>query len=262
MEVKRPIVITTIATRNYLPRTAEWCLPFLQRHAAPAQTYIGGAGCNPAHHLDLRNVGSYIIPRGMLDKSLANPGTGCIQHGNWLPYCPAPDDATIICIDGDVKMQRPFNADELQMLYSWDDGVVGIGPNEPRPGGDDMQNELTRINPLLSHEEVWKRFYPHATTPPPLGNAGVLVATKSTWLALWARCLGRWLDVGPVFSHIAVGQWLINLVINESFERYELPQTFHTHGHWGYPGTPFAGWGFENTATVDGETILFAHKTW
>lgn len=219
---------------------------------------LGCVGCVADDVPD--GVGCYIVPAGMLDRSLGNPGNGCIQHGNWLPYLDAPDDAVIICIDGDVKLQRPFSADEWAWLQGWKDGDVGIGPNEPKAGGDSMGNELVRIHPLDTHEATLARF--GARHADPIGNAGCVVATRRTWVALWLAYLRRWLDTAPAFAHIAVQQWTLNLVINEGFTRVVLPQTFHTHGHWGYPGPPFGGWGMHETATVGGETILFAHKTW
>jgi len=251
-------VITTLATHNYLPQ-AQRCVALLDVHAELA--YLGAVGCDPCNEMELGHVGCYLVPQGMLDRSLGNPGNGCIQHGNWLPYLPCDDNAVIICIDGDVKMQRPFTQQERQWLEAWPDGTIGIGPNEPKQGGDSMQNELVRIKPLLSHEEVRQRFYPNEPDSP-IGNAGCVVATRATWIRLWMAYLRRWLDTAPLFEHIAVQQWTLNLCINEGFQRVVLPQTFHTHGHWGYPGPPFDGWGLENTATVDGEVILFAHKTW
>lgn len=196
----------------------------------------------------------------MLQSALGNPGNGCIQHGNWLPYLPADDDAVIICIDGDVKMQRPFTSDEWAWLQNWQDGHVGIGPNEPKIGGDSMGNELCRIAPILSDEETLKYFNQKHSDP--IGNAGCVVATKATWIKLWLAYLRRWLDTAPMFQHIAVQQWTLNLCINEGFERVVLPQSFHTHGHWGEMGDPFGGWGMHNTATYEGKPILFAHKTW
>ncbi len=196
----------------------------------------------------------------MLDRSLGNPGNGCIQHGNWLPYLPASGDATIICIDGDVKMQRPFTPEERAWLAAWPEGAVGIGPNEPKPGGDNMINELCRIQPLLSDDEIGRLFDTSAADP--IGNAGCVVATRRTWIDLWLAYLRTWIDTAPRFGHIAVQQWTLNLCINRHFQRVVLPQTFHTHGHWGYPGPPFDGWGENEVATVGGEVILFAHKTW
>lgn len=205
-------------------------------------------------------MGCYLVPSGMLDRSLGNPGNGCVQHGNWLPYLPCPDDAVVICIDGDAKMQRPFTDDERRWLAHWQDGWVGIGPNEPKRGGDSMGNELHRIRPVLSHEDTLAHFGAKANDP--IGNAGCVVATRATWIKLWMAYLRRYLDTAPMFSHIAVQQWTLNLCINEGFERVVLPQTFHTHGHWGEMGPPFDGWGEDGVATVEGEVILFAHKTW
>ena len=121
-------------------------------------------------------------------------------------------------------------------------------------------NELHRIRPIVPFEELAKQFDIDETTP--IGNAGCIVATRKTWIDLWLAYLDLWLQTAPLFQHIAVQQWTINLAIAKQFERIWLPQTFHTHGHWGYPGPPFGGWGEDGVATVDGETILFAHKTW
>jgi hypothetical protein len=251
-------VIVTLATHSYLPKIVRY-LDTLAEHKGEALAYLGCVACEAPDS----PVPTFRIPPGMLARSLGNPGNGCIQHGNWLPYLPVQDDeAVIICTDGDVKLQRTFTSAEWRWLQSWKHGQVGIGPNEPKEGGDSMQNELVRISPLLSHEEIWQRFYPQATTPPPIGNAGCVVATRKTWVELWMHYLRRWLDTAPVFGHIAVQQWTLNLAINEGFQRVVLPQSFHTHGHWGYPGQPFDGWGYEGTAIYEGEPILFAHKTW
>lgn len=255
----REVVITTIATQNYLPRLAEiGTLELLATNKGQADVLLGMVGaCGGTPE----GIGCYPIPKGMLDRGLGNPGNGCIQHGNWLPYLPNQnDDTVIICIDGDVKMQRPFSSDEWAWLQGWKHGDVGIGPNEPKAGGDNMINELCRIHPLTSDEAIGELF--HTSAADPIGNAGCVVATRKTWIDLWMAYLARWLDTAPMFAHIAVQQWTLNLCINEGFRRVALSQSFHTHGHWGYPGEPFGGWGLRETATYQGEPILFAHKTW
>ncbi len=253
----REVVITTIANQPYLARLAEiGTLDYLIANAGPARVAVGLVGCDAELPVE-----TYLIPAAMLDRSLGNPGNGCIQHGNWLPYLATDDDAVIVCIDGDVKMQRPFSLDEWTCLQHWQDGQIGIGPNEPKVGGDNMINELCRIQPLVSDAEIGRIF--QTSSADPIGNAGCVVATRRTWLALWQAYLRRWLDTAPMFAHIAVQQWTLNLCINEGpFERVVLPQTFHTHGHWGELGAPFGGWGMHNVATLDGQPILFAHKTW
>lgn len=253
----RPIIITTLATHNYLDR-AQWCVNYLDQHAE--QAWLGAVGCDPCSDMELGHVGCYLIPAGMLDRSLGNPGNGCIQHGNWLPYMPADDNAVIVCIDGDCKMQRPFSEQERSWLASWKDGDVGIGPNEPKSGGDSMINELCRIKPLHSDDEIAALF--GVKPGDQIGNAGCVAATRKTWIDLWMAYLNMWPETATNFGHIAVQQWTLNLVINRHFKRVVLPQSFHTHGHWGNPGPPYAGWGENEVATLDGDTILFAHKTW
>jgi hypothetical protein len=257
----RPVILTTLATANYLPALAEYrTLELLAAHRGDAQAWLGCVA-TPAPALPT-GIHTYRVPGGMLARSLGNPGNGCIQHGNWLPYLPADDEAVIICIDGDVRMQRAFTAEEWAWLQVWPHGVVGIGPNEPKEGGDTLDNELTRIRPLVSRDELASRFYPDPAKSPPIGNAGCIVATRRTWVQLWMTYLALWPQTAPLFAHIAVQQWTINLAIAREFTRLELPPSFHTHGHWGPRGEPFGGWGLENVATYEGEPILFAHKTW
>jgi hypothetical protein len=258
---EREVIITTLANQPYLARLTEiGTLELLAQHAGRAGVQLGLVGCATCEGIP-NGIGCYLVPAAMLDRGLGNPGNGCIQHGNWLPYLPCDDNATIICIDGDVKMQRPFSADEWAQLQTWPEGAIGIGPNEPKASGDNMINELCRIQPLVSDEEIGRLFNTSASDP--IGNAGCVVATKATWIRLWMAYLRRWLDTAPMFAHIAVQQWTLNLCINEGpFERVVLPQSFHTHGHWGEMGPPFDGWGMHNTATYEGEPILFAHKTW
>lgn len=274
----------TCSTHNYLPKIRRYLETINTQMSAmwtrewdhdvglpsyPPVAFLGAVACDPSDTIvGLEHIRPFQIPAGMLARGLGNPGNGCIQHGNWLPYLPegpwtaAGVDPVIICTDGDVKMQRPFNKQEWAWLQGWQDGQVGIGPNEPKAGGDSMDNELVRIHPLVSRDELAQRFYPDPSVSPPIGNAGCIVATRSTWIRLWLAYLDLWMETAPLFAHIAVQQWTINLAILKYFERVELPQTFHTHGHWGYPGDPYDGWGYDGVATVNGEVILFAHKTW
>lgn len=257
-------MIVTLATHGYLPKIRRY-LETLEQYASKATPYLGAVACDPSEALQgLDLVRAFRVPPGMLARSLGNPGNGCIQHGNWLPYLPADvdDETLIICTDGDVKLQRNFSQEEWDWLMQWEHGHVGIGNNEPRPGGDTMDNELSRIRPLVSRDELARRFYPDPAVSPPIGNAGCIVATRRTWVELWMRYLALWVETAPLFGHIAVQQWTINLAIAQAFTRIDLPPLFHTHGHWGYPGEPYGGWGYDDVATYEGQTILFAHKTW
>src|SRR5258706_12934903 len=132
----RPIIITTLATQNYLPR-AQWCVNYLNKHAE--QAYLGAVGCDPCGELELGHVRCFLVPAGMLDRSLGNPGNGCIQHGNWLPYLPeSGGDETIIFIDGDVRMQRPLSPAEREKLAAWAGGAHRLAPQRTQHGREKL----------------------------------------------------------------------------------------------------------------------------
>jgi hypothetical protein len=269
----RPIVIVTLATHQYLPKVRRYLETLdkqlgvmdaaMHRGGDPLMemAYLGAVACDgqPAT-ADLPYVRTFRVPPGMLARSLGNPGNGCIQHGNWLPYLPVAENAVIICTDGDIRMQRPFTDAELAWLQSWKDGDVGIGPNA-HPG-DTLNDEAGRIKHLIPIEELARRFYPSGSIddPPLCGNAGCIVATRRTWIDLWLGYLALWMETAQLFGHIAVQQWTINLAIARGFNRVVLPGTFHAHGHYGVPAGA-DGWGTER-ATFNGEVVAFAHRCW
>jgi hypothetical protein len=251
------ITIVTLATEAYIPKI----LPYLRtiRTDSEVRAYIGAVGCDPAPALAAApHLRGFHVPVGMLANTLGNPGNGCIQHGNFLPYLPGDgDDDVIIVTDGDVRMQRPISDTERGWLEAWPEGLIGIGPNN---GPDDtLSSEAARIRPLLPIATLAHRFYPDPERPPLCGNAGVLVARRSTWWAFWAAYLRLWLRTAPEFAHIAVQQWTINLTIERHFSRAVLPLSFHSHGHYGnWMGVE--GWG--DVVTLEGSPVLFNHRCW
>lgn len=224
------IIWVTLATQSYLPKARAY-LDSVAAHAGGIDAmYLGCVGFQPAPELPAPWQ-SFIVPDLWLDERLGNPGNGCIQHGSFLPYLPAGADDVIVVTDGDIVMQRALTDDERAMLLRWPEGVVGIGPNA---GPDDtLADEARRISPRVPIAELGSRYWPGRESPF-CGNAGVIVATRRTWLDLWARYLGLFAQARTLFGQIAVQQWTINLAIDR-IGLAVLPFSFHTHQHYGIP---------------------------
>jgi len=246
------IVWATLATANYLPIARPY-LASVARHGAGIDAlWLGCVGCAPPSDLPAP-WGGFAVPAHWLDTRLGNPGNGCIQHGSFLPYLPAGRDDVIVLTDGDIVMQRALTAAERGMLLDWPAHAIGIGPNA---GPDDtLLDEARRIRGRV--DDLPTRCWPGRAAPR-CGNAGVLVARRSTWLELWAADLALLEAIGPLFHHRAMQQWLLNLAI-ESLGRIVLPTSFHAHQHYGVPP------GCEDrdgVAYADGRPTLLAHHWW
>ena len=248
------IIWCTLATQNYVPKVRAY-LESVAAHAAGIDAlYFGCVGFQPAPDVPAPWQ-SFIVPDLWMDERLGNPGNGCIQHGNFLPYLPVGNDDTIVVTDGDITMQRPLTADERGLLLDWPEDVIGIGPNAGP--ADTLADEARRIYPRVTIEALAARFWPGREAPL-CGNAGVIVARRRTWLDLWARYLGLFGETRKLFAQIAVQQWTINLAA-EQIGRAVLPFSFHAHQHYGIPP------GCEDRAGVayaNGQLALLAHHWW
>ncbi len=159
----------------------------------------------------------------------------CIQEGGWIQCMSEfPDTDTFVCIDGDCLIQRDFSDSEKKVLSQWPDDVVGMNWNAGE--GDTLSAEANRIFPTVPSFTIQSHWYPNNELF--CFNAGVIVANFKTWKVFYNTYLENLDRVKKYFNHIAHQQWLINWVAQTSPLSVELlPQTFHTHGHYGlYPG--------------------------
>jgi hypothetical protein len=160
----------------------------------------------------------------------APDSTECIQHGSFLRHLYGADDAVIVYIDGDVHMQRPFDAGELEWLANFPERHVSATWNRV---GETLIEEARALGPRRSEAEMVATWGKRIQIAPAL-NAGVIVARRSTWGQVYNSYLELWGDVTAEFSHQARQQWLICWTYAYLGMSVDImPWTFHAHGHFG-----------------------------
>ena len=136
-----------------------------------------------------------------------NPNT-CMQHGGFLEALDfVKDDSIIIFTDTDIKIQRPFNKSELEMLNSCEDRDVFVNLNmsESQTLLDD-----TKIWPAnIAANELTKK-YPEFPTFKSY-NTGVLIANRKTYNQLYQKYNQYWPDFSPLISKRLKGNTNIEL---------------------------------------------------
>jgi hypothetical protein len=218
------------------------CVAALRRHSnVPYQLfsvgYDGGPGYTPLTHA--QNDG-------------APPETECIQHGSFLQALDGAPDDVIVYLDGDVYLQRPFDAGELDWLGSFPANAVSATWNQI---GETLAQCATYIGPKLSPQEL-DRTWPLLNAPSL--NAGVVVARRETWARSYKRYMANWAWAGHTFAHQARQQWLMCWTWAALGLTTEiLSWHFHAHGHFGYkPGMELR----DGQIFADGKLAAFRHK--
>ncbi len=153
-----------------------------------------------------------------------NPNT-CMQHGGFLEVMDfINDDSIIIFTDTDIKVQRPFNKSELEILISCEDRDVFVNLNmsEEHTLLDD-----TQIIPAnITNNELIKK-YPEFSTFKTY-NTGVIVANYKTYKQLYQKYNQYWPDFTPLFDSSVKIQILLSYVIQKYFQLRVLPYTIHS----------------------------------
>lgn len=176
----------------------------------------------------------------------------CIQHGEFCDYITGSDDDVILFTDADLRMQRPFKQEELDMLRALRPGQVMAGYNAGPT--DTLYAEATRLGPLVSPKEVMEEF---GNLIQPCYNVGCVAADRNTWEQICDLYVDLWPAVKPMFTHVAKQQWLISWILNRYFEVEIMPVSFHAHAHYGIPaGCTYRG----GIVCFDAEPVLFRHK--
>jgi hypothetical protein len=184
----------------------------------------------------------------------APPETECIQHGSFLSVVPGELDDVLIYLDGDVRMQRPFDDWELTWLANFPARAVAAGWNQT---GETLAACATYIGPRHSPDELaalWGKLIYGA----PSLNAGVVVARRHTWERAYSLYMAYWERAGASFAHQARQQWLMCWTWAALGLTTEiLSWHFHAHGHFGYkPGMELR----DGQIYADGKLAAFRHK--
>jgi hypothetical protein len=183
----------------------------------------------------------------------APPETECIQHGSFLQVVDGPPDEVLIYLDGDVTMQRPFDAGEREWLERFPVNAVAVAWNRV---GENLLEEAVALGPKLSVDAlvgVWGKLIYSA----PALNAGVVVARRWTWERSYLCYMENWEKAGNSFVHQARQQWLMCWSYAAlGLYTQILPWSVHAHGHFGLkPGMEMRPDG----VYADGKKAVFRH---
>lgn len=206
------------------------------------------SGCNQRYHGRFQHLAQSLkqhanIPYQLISVGFETPGytpltheqnygappeTECIQHGSFLAALPGASDDVLVYLDGDVTLQRPFDAGELAWLENFPESAVSAAWNRV---GETLAEEAVALGPKKSVADLaadWGGF------DMPCLNAGVVVARRSTWERAYETYMAHWLLAGESFVHQARQQWLMCWVWAALGLKLEImPWTFHAHGHFG-----------------------------
>jgi len=165
----------------------------------------------------------------ILSSQIKSPNSNtCMQHGGFLEALDfVKDDAIIIFTDTDMKIQRPFNESELELLTSCEYGqvLVNLNMSDEQTLLDDTKivsanittNELTRRYPEFS---TFKSY-----------NTGVIIANHKTYKQLYQKYNQYWPDFAPLFDSHVKQQILLSYLIQKHFLLRTLPYTIHSHAN-------------------------------
>lgn len=152
--------------------------------------------------------------------------TECIQHGSFASLIPGDDSEVLVYTDGDFRMQRPLEQDELDLLTLAHGEVVTSwngGPDET------LALEATRLG-LHGDLEQWGGDLDRLS----IYNVGFLAMTRGTWRELLTAYNRDYARMDATFSHYARQQWLISYHVQRLGMTIKIaPWSLHAHGHFG-----------------------------
>jgi hypothetical protein len=145
-----------------------------------------------------------------------------MQHGGFLEVLKdLDDDAIIIYTDTDIKIQRPFNKSEIQLLNSCLDEEFILNEQAANNLFEDIKN----LQPKITPQEILESF--PETKDYKVFNTGVLVTKHKTYKSLYLKYNDYWHLVEPMFNSYVKQQWLITYVIQKHYNTRLLPYTIH-----------------------------------
>jgi hypothetical protein len=244
--------IVTASNAGYIERIKPY-LESLSRHSQiPATLVCVGDFVFDPH---LPGVDSVMLTR---QENYGAPlDTESPQHGAWLQVVPGEPDDVAIFTDGDIVMQRPFSARELDWLASLDDNTIAAGYNS---GPDEtLAVEGARLFPRFPLEAIGRRFDAVDIFTTPCYNIGVMAARRSVYQRIYDAYMPLWETVSEAFGHMARQQWLVCYVIAALGIRVDVtPYSWHANGHYGMP--PGCRYGPGGLLYAGDDVVLMRHK--
>jgi hypothetical protein len=165
------------------------------------------------------------------------------------------DNDIIIFSDGDVIIQRDINESEISLMESFSD--IDIGCNMNNFKARSLESDFNLLQPKVPFSEISKIFgFIYNFKDYDGYNTGLLIGRPKAWNYLRKSYKKYFKFIDKTCLHYAKQQLLINIITQAELNTIEIPQTIHTHGHFGLP--PFAH--YENgLLKVGDELVLFRH---
>ena len=153
----------------------------------------------------------------------------CLQHGAFLQVLDfVSEEDIIIFTDADIKLQRPFNENEINFFRSITLGEIGVNFN--RTDSDLLIEEAERLKPSLPIGEIEKKYSEISSFL--TYNTGVIVTKYKTYAQLYDLYNKYWPEFEGLFVSNAKQQWLLSYLINKYFKPIIIPDLIHTHGKY------------------------------
>ena len=165
----------------------------------------------------------------ILSSQIKSPNQNtCMQHGGFLEALDfVKDDAILIFTDTDIKIQRPFNKLELEMLGSCGDGDVFVNFNMEEDCA--LLDDAMILDPNVTAEELAGK-YPELSTFKSY-NTGVIIANFKTYNQLYQKYNQYWPDFSPLLEAYVKQQVLLCYLIQKYFHLKVLPYEIHSHAN-------------------------------
>jgi hypothetical protein len=165
------------------------------------------------------------------------------------------DNDIIIFSDGDVIIQRDINESEIKLLETFKDNDIGCNMNNFKARS--LESDYNLLQPLVPYLEIKKGFGFIHNFKEFIGyNTGLLIGKPMAWKYLRKSYKRYYHYIEKTCLHYAKQQLLINIITQSEMKTIEIPQTIHTHGHFGLP--PFARYD-NGLLKVGDELVLFRH---
>lgn len=165
----------------------------------------------------------------ILSSQIKSPNSNtCMQHGGFLGALDfVKDDAVLIFTDTDIKIQRPFNESELEMLGSCGDGDIFVNFNMEE--NCTLLDDAMILEPNVTAEELVGK-YPELSTFKSY-NTGVIIANFKTYNQLYHKYDRYWPDFSPLLGAYVKQQVLLCYLIQKYFQLKVLPYTIHSQAN-------------------------------
>lgn len=261
MKFSNDVILACACGESYMGKAHGYLDSMEQNGGDFSHRYFFHAGWNPSEwsrNFDL--VRPIHVPAGTYPNTLRDN----LQQGYFLDYLPdtvAERNPTIVFTDMDMVLQRPLDLTEKSWLENWPEGVVGLSYNSHPQ--DDLISEAYRLELRVDTEERLLNQFMFASGK--VYNMGVVVARYHTY----RKILGEYKCQWPMFMAVRPPdqgrgiQFLICHSIHAIGIRvWEMPLSWHAHGHAGLAGDAPLGTSLEQRGLVDRLTdalVLFRH---